>query len=81
MKPHALEPQHMEPGETRLVARVDEVLPGETITPSSSQVRGATLVVAHLDYADLPAPRRDNNTKRDIKAEEAEDEEQEPFEF
>ena len=44
----ALDPKHIEDGETRLVARVDEVLPGETITPAASQVRGATLVVAHL---------------------------------
>ena len=52
----------------RLVARVDEVLPGETITPAASQVRGATLVVAHLEYARLPPPEKDQNTRRDIKA-------------
>jgi hypothetical protein len=69
----ALDPKNMEPGEVRLVARVDEVLPGETITPSASQVRGATLVVAHLKYADLDRPRPDKNTRRDVKAaEEAE---------
>jgi hypothetical protein len=58
----------MEEGETRLVARCDEVLPGETITPEASQIRGATLVVAHLDYADPPPPEKDNNTRREIKA-------------
>ena len=63
----ALDPKFMEEGETRLVARVDEVLPGETITPEASQVRGATLVVAHLKYADLVPPEKDKNTRRDIK--------------
>ena len=77
----ALDPSHMEPGEERLVARIDEVLPGETITPSASQVRGATLVVAHLNYAPLPAPQKDLNTRRDIKADDAEPAEDEPVEF
>ena len=55
----ALDPKYMEAGETRLVARVDEVLPGETITPEASQIRGATLVVAHLAYADRrPHPKK-----------------------
>ncbi|MCI0332608.1 MAG: hypothetical protein L0228_05230 [Planctomycetes bacterium] len=64
----ALDPKHIDNGETRLVARVDEVLPGQTITPAASQVRGATLVVAHLEYAKLPKPGKDRNTRRDIKA-------------
>jgi hypothetical protein len=63
----ALDPKQIEDGETRLVARVDEVLPGEEITPAASQVRGAALVVAHLEYAKLPTPGRDRNTKRDVK--------------
>jgi hypothetical protein len=63
----ALDPQHIEEGETRLVARVDEILPGQNIRPAASQVRGATLVVAHLAYAKLPKPERDFNTRRDIK--------------
>ena len=54
----ALDPANIEDGETRLVARVNEVLPGETITPTASQVRGATLVVAHLQYAPLPPPEK-----------------------
>jgi hypothetical protein len=73
----ALDPKFMEEGETRLVARVDEVLPGETITPAASQVRGATLVVAHLKYADLPPPEKDKNTRRDIKPDDPTPEEQE----
>jgi hypothetical protein len=46
---------------------VDEVLPGQSITPEASQIRGATLVVVHLDYADPPPPEKDRNTRRDIK--------------
>ena len=62
----ALDPKNFEPGETWLVGRIDDVLPGETITPAASQVRGATLVVAHLKYADLPKPMRDKNTRQDV---------------
>ncbi|MEX0613626.1 MAG: hypothetical protein WD229_16025, partial [Pirellulales bacterium] len=65
----ALEPKYMEEGEIRLVARVDDVLPGQTIKPSASQLRGATLVVVHLEYAKPPAPRPDSNTRQDVKAE------------
>jgi hypothetical protein len=77
----ALAAQHMEPGETRLVARVDGILPGQDITPAASQVNGTTLVVAHLAYADLPPPRPDKNTRQDVKAEEEESEDEEPVEF
>jgi hypothetical protein len=63
----ALDPKSMAPGETRLVGRVDEVQPGQSISPSASQVRGATLVVAHLQYAPPPAPKKDVNTKQDVK--------------
>lgn len=66
----ALDPKYFEIGETRLVARVDQVFPGETITPAASQVRGATLVVAHLDYGKLPPPQRDENTRQDVKSAE-----------
>jgi hypothetical protein len=77
----ALDPQHIEQGETRLVARVDEVMPGQTITPTASQVRGATLVIAHLQYAPSPPPRKDLNTRRDFKADTDEPEEDEPVEL
>jgi hypothetical protein len=77
----ALDPKHMEPGETRLVARVDELLPGQEITPGASQINGATLVVAHLGYAPLPPPRPDKNTRQDIKAKEEDPAEAEQFEF
>ncbi|HEY3391343.1 MAG TPA: hypothetical protein VGK58_01455, partial [Lacipirellulaceae bacterium] len=80
----ALAAQYMEPGETRLVARVDEILPGQEITPAASQVNGTTLIVAHLAYAPLPPPRPDENTRQDVKAAEEEleeSEDEEPVEF
>jgi len=48
------------------VARVDDVLPGQSITPAASQVRGATLVVAHLEYAPRPEPKRDLNIRQAV---------------
>jgi hypothetical protein len=58
----ALDRRHLEPGETRLVARIDRTLPGMVVTPQAPQQRGAALVVAHLDYGSLPTPRGDANT-------------------
>jgi hypothetical protein len=66
----ALDPKNIVDGELRLVARFDEVLPGESISPSAAQVRGATLVVAHLRYAPLQTPDKDANTRQEIKATE-----------
>jgi hypothetical protein len=63
----------MDPGEIRLVARIDEVLPGQTITPAASQIRGANLVVAHLDYAPPSEPIPDDNTRQDVKAAQDDD--------
>ncbi|HEY4232469.1 MAG TPA: hypothetical protein VGM76_03520 [Lacipirellulaceae bacterium] len=71
----ALDPENLEPGEKRLVARVDDLLPGETVSPAASQIRGATLVVAHLEYAPLPKPRPDLNIRQDIAAEKPKDDE------
>jgi hypothetical protein len=64
----------MEEGEVRLVGRVDEPLAGETVTPEASQHRSATLVVSHLTYAALPAPRPDLNTRQDVTTDNEEDE-------
>ncbi len=63
----ALDPKNIGDGETRLVGRFDEVLPGETIRPAASQVRGATLVVVHMRYAPLPPVEKDANTRQEIK--------------
>lgn len=77
----ALDPKNIDDGETRLVARYDEVLPGEEITPSASQIRGATLVVVHLRYTPLETPEKDANTRQEIKATEDKVEDTRPIEF
>jgi hypothetical protein len=59
--------EHLDEGELRLVGRIDETIPGQTVTPSASQLRSGTLVVAHLAYGQLPPPRPDKNTKLDMK--------------
>jgi hypothetical protein len=63
----AYDPANAEEGEMRLVARVDEPLAGETVSPAASQVRSGTLVVAHLRYGPLPPLQRDQNTRQDVK--------------
>ncbi|MGI9467989.1 MAG: hypothetical protein ACR2OA_12785 [Rubripirellula sp.] len=49
------------PGSTRLVARVNDSLPGMTITPSATQVSSTTTVLAHLEYSPWPSPIPDVN--------------------
>ncbi|MEN1678900.1 MAG: hypothetical protein AAGJ46_04865 [Planctomycetota bacterium] len=62
----ALDPKRLEPGEVRAVGRLRKVLPGVTVTPAASQLRGDTLLVAHLQYGPLPAPKRDANAPIDV---------------
>jgi hypothetical protein len=52
--------------ETRLIAVIDETLPGMNVVPEASQRAGATVVVAHLAYGKLPAPRPDMNSAADV---------------
>ncbi len=40
----------MEPGASRIVARIDDKIAGMTILPQASQYRGQTILVAHLGY-------------------------------
>jgi hypothetical protein len=63
----ACDPSQIAPGETRLVGRVDEIMPGEKVFPEASQQQGSTLVLAHLEYGPRPAPRRDLNVARDAR--------------
>lgn len=62
----ALDPNRMEPGEVRAVGRIEKVFDGVTVTPQASQGRGATFVVAHLQYAPLPKPKSDRNAPMDV---------------
>lgn len=52
--------------EVRLVGVVDGVLPGAETSPSTSQIQGATVVLAHLKYVAPPAPRPDVNNRSDV---------------
>jgi hypothetical protein len=52
--------------ETRLVAVIDEALPGMNVIPEASQHAGATVVVAHLNYGKLPTPQPDVNNAADV---------------
>jgi hypothetical protein len=57
----------LRPGETRLIALIDEPLPGIEVDPAASQRgRGATMVISHLESPPLAAPRPDANCRRDI---------------
>lgn len=58
--------RQMQREETRLVAVVDQVLPGTEVIPAASQIQGVTVVVAHLKYGDLPQPRPDVNLRADV---------------
>ncbi len=62
----ALDPERFEPGERRVVGRIDLALPGMTIHPAASQRNGATLVVGHLAYGPLPPPQSDENAPTDV---------------
>ena len=53
--------EEMQPGEVKMIAWTDDELPGITISPTSAQSRHATMVVAHLAYADEPPPQPDDN--------------------
>jgi hypothetical protein len=52
--------------ETRLVGVIDEGLPGMEVAPEASQRKGATVVIAHLEYGPLAASRPDVNSPADV---------------
>jgi hypothetical protein len=51
------------PGDARLVAWIDEPLPGMQVTPAAPQARHAALVLAHLRHGYPAAPEPDSNTR------------------
>ncbi|MEX0675832.1 MAG: hypothetical protein WD063_02075 [Pirellulales bacterium] len=53
----------LEPGEARLVASYDGGLGGMQVSPAASQVRRATLLVAHLQFGAPEPPRPDANLR------------------
>jgi len=52
--------------EWRLVARVDEVLPGTRTSPAASQMTGTTVILARLRMGPRPTPQPDLNSPRDV---------------
>ncbi len=54
------------PGDVRLLASLNEPLPGMDVDPVASQAtRAAVLVVANLKYAPPPEPQADYNSRQD----------------
>ena len=54
-------------GSTRLVGRIDQAIPGMTITPSANQAVAQTIVLAHLQHAALRDPKPDYNLISDFR--------------
>ncbi len=52
--------------ETRVVGLIDQVLPGSVVSPAASQITGATVVLAHLKFGELPTPEPDVNSRSDV---------------
>jgi hypothetical protein len=65
------------PGEIRLVAWIDDELPGQRIEPAASQIRQTHVIVAHLKPPSEPPPKPDLNTHLEIKAADFEPEKNE----
>jgi hypothetical protein len=61
LKQLAMSAESLLPHEIRLVGRIDGRFPGLRVRPAAGQIRGATLVVAHLEYGGFAAPRPDTN--------------------
>ena len=58
--------EEMKPGDVRLVAWIDEALPGMNVRPAAPQKRHLALVVANLRYGFREAPEPDENTRYDF---------------
>ena len=54
------------PGETRLVSRIDEELPGVSEKPSAAKKTCANLLVVHLQNPIDPPPESDRNSITDL---------------
>jgi len=50
----------------RLVGIVDQLLPGTEVSPAASQIQGATVVLAHLEYDAAVEPQPDTNSRSDV---------------
>ena len=52
--------------EIRVVGLIDQVLPGSEVSPAASQIIGATVVLAHIEYGEPPRPEPDVNSRSDV---------------
>jgi hypothetical protein len=60
-------PARLAPGDVRLIARLDDAVPGMRIEPTAAQARYATMVVAHLRLAAPTVPAPDTNLLQQAK--------------
>jgi hypothetical protein len=68
----AFEQLSLLPGEIRLIAWVDNEIPGVSYNPPSAQVNAKNFVIAHLRRAAFPALSFDQNALQDIVTQELE---------
>ena len=64
--PAAEDPLQQRRDECRVVGLIDAVLPGTEVAPAASQIVGATVVLAHLEFGELPRPEPDVNSRSDV---------------
>jgi hypothetical protein len=60
------DPLYGDRSEWRLIARINERLPGALASPTASQTAGSTVVLAHLKYDPAPFPSLDANSPTDV---------------
>lgn len=60
------DPRNKELEEVRAIGIIDEVLPGTEVNPTFSQVKGTTIVLAHLKYENNFTPQPDLNSRGDV---------------
>ena len=56
----------LQPGDARLVATIDQRIPGQSIEPAASQVRCGGLILVHLCRGFGPDPQSDLNRRSDV---------------
>jgi hypothetical protein len=71
----ASEQLRLERGEMRLVGWTDDELPGMAVKPRANQRTLRTMVLVHLRPGPLPPPQPDRNTRFDVEASAAGDDE------
>jgi hypothetical protein len=60
-------PESMPKDSMRVVARIEQVIPGMTITPAAIQRTSQTIVIGHLRHAPNRSPQKDYNLLGDLR--------------